>query len=182
MLTSAACLAFRRKSVLALGLITVLATTSWTAAGLAQAPAQAPGRTAEQIVAAIPTEVPEVHTGGSWQDGGAQGVFRTVTVLSPKDNLAQVFIQWISLKADSPIPEIAKTVLIKEVTEKKLPNAFVTLEADKEGEATIVVASFDPATNKDFAVAFKATKPGVYAATAVPQHGAGSGTGTPPAK
>jgi hypothetical protein len=154
-------------------------------AGALPASAQAPARTAEQIAASIPTEVPEVHTGGSWQDAGAQGVFRTITVLSAKDT-AQVLIQWISLKADNPVPEIAKTISIKEVADKKLPNAFVTLEADKEGEAIIVVASFDPATNKDFAMAFKATKPGVYTATALPQHGAGSGTGSgsaaPPAK
>lgn len=147
--------------------------STWTGAAHAQ------GRSPEQVAASIPTEVPEVHTGGSWQDGGAQGVFRTITVLSGKENTAHVVLQWISLKPDSPIPEVAKSVLIKEVSDKKLPNAFVTLEADKEGEATIVVASFDPATNKDVAVAFKATKPGVYAATAVPNYGADT---APPAK
>ena len=165
---------------LAFGLIAGLGAASWAATpGMAQAPAAA--RAPEQIVAAIPTEVPEVHTGGSWQDGGLQGVFRTVTVLSTKDNTAHVFIQWISLKADSPTPEIAKTVEIKEVADKKLPNAFVTLEADKEGEATIIVASFDPATSKDVAVAFTASKPGTYVSTKVPEYGAGSGTGAPAA-
>jgi desulfoferrodoxin (superoxide reductase-like protein) len=152
----------------------------------ASSQARAQARSPEQVAASIPTEVPEVHTGGSWQDGNLQGVFRTITVLSTKENTAHVFIQWISLKADNPIPEIAKTVAIKEVTEKKLPNAFVTLEADKEGEATIVVASFDPATNKDVAVAFKASKPGVYAATKLPDYAAGGATGAagaaPPAK
>lgn len=173
--------AIARLPTLTLSLVAAIAAGALASTALAQAPAAAPARTAEQIVAAIPTEVPEVHTGGSWQDGGAQGVFRTITVLSAKDNTAQVFIQWIALKANSPIPEVAKTVAIKEVADKKLPNAFVTLEADKEGEATIVVASFDPATNKDFAVAFKATKPGVYAVTALPQ-GAGSGAGAPTVK
>lgn len=168
----------KRSAALALtaALAMTMTTTAWTATALAQGAAKSP----EQIAASIPTEVPEVHTGGSWQDGGAQGVFRTITVLSAKDNTAHVFIQWIALKADNPVPEIAKTVVIKEVSEKKLPNAFVTLEADKEGEATIVVASFDPANNKDVAVAFKATKPGSYAATAVPEYNAGGATGSAP--
>lgn len=167
-----------RRAALAAGTLMLLGT----APVLAQAPAASGSKTPDQIVAAIPTEVPEVHTGGSWQDGGAQGVFRTITVLSAKENMAHVFIQWISLKADNPVPEIAKTVLIKEISDKKLPNAFVTLEAEKEGEATIIVASFDPATSKDFAVAFKASKPGVYAATALPDHSTGSGTAAPQAK
>ena len=141
-----------------LAMSSVLAVSVWSSVVPAQA--QSPAKSPEQIAAAIPTEVPEVHTGGSWQDGGAQGVFRTITVLAAKDNTAHVFIQWISLKADNPIPEIARTVLIKEVTEKKLPNAFVTLEAEKEGEATIVVASFDPTTSKDLAIAFKASSSG----------------------
>jgi desulfoferrodoxin (superoxide reductase-like protein) len=163
--------------------IGALACTLALAALATTANAQGGAKSPEQIAATIPTEVPEVHTGGSWQDGAAQGVFRTITVLSAKENTAHVFIQWISLKADNPIPEIAKTVLIKEVTEKKMPNAFVTLEADKEGEATIIVASFDPATNKDVAVAFKATKPGSYAATKVPEYNAGgpAGSAAPPA-
>jgi desulfoferrodoxin (superoxide reductase-like protein) len=172
----------RRNRTGALSAAAVLALSVWTASAQAPASAQAQGaaKTPDQIAATIPTEVPEVHTGGSWQDGAAQGVFRTITVLSAKDNTAHVFIQWIALKADNPIPEIAKTVLIKEVTEKKMPNAFVTLEADKEGEATIIVASFDPATNKDVAVAFKATKPGTYAATKVPEYNAGGAAGPAP--
>jgi hypothetical protein len=167
----------RFKLAAALCLAGSLATLAWMETARAQGAAKSP----EQIAASIPTEVPEVHTGGSWQDGSAQGVFRTITVLASKDNTAHVFIQWISLKADSPIPEIAKTVLIKEVSDKKLPNAFVTLEADKEGEATIVVASFDPATNKDVAVAFKATKPGSYAATKIPEYNPAGATGAAPA-
>ena len=173
---------FRRPQAprLLIALSAMTAVAAVMTAGPLTAPAQAPARTTEQIAASIPTEVPEVHTGGSWQDGGTQGVYRTITVLAAKENTAQVFIQWISLKADNPIPEVAKMVAIKEVTDKKLPNAFVTLEADKEGEAIIVVASFDPNTNKDVAIAFKASKPGVYAATALPEH-AGSGTGAPAA-
>lgn len=176
---STAVCASRLARALTISSTIALAGALWlSAADHAQAQAQA--KSPEQIAAAIPTDIPEVHTGGSWQDGGLQGVFRTITVLSAKDNTAHVFIQWISLKADNPIPEIAKTVQIKEVSDKKLPNAFVTLEAEKEGEATIVVASFDPATSKDVAVAFKATKPGTYAPTKLPEYG-GAGSGAPAA-
>jgi hypothetical protein len=149
---------------------------------LALAQAQAPARSPEQLVAAVPAEVPEVHTGGSWQDGNTQGVFRALAVLVPADNTTRVYLQWIAMKQDSPLPEIVKTVPIKEIIDKKLPNAFISMEAEKEGEVIVVISSYDPASNKDQTLAFKATKPGSYAPTAVPTGGVGSGSAAPPAK
>jgi hypothetical protein len=149
------------------------------------APAAVAAKTAEEIALAVPHEVPEVHTGGSWTDGKAQGVYRAIVVLGGVDQTTRVFVQWLAVKPDSPSSEILKMTEITEVAEKKLPNAFVTLEAEKEGEVLIVVASFDPSTNKDSTLAFKASAPGTYAVTKVPeappvgQAPTAAGTGTP---
>lgn len=137
----------------------------------------AQSRTAEQIAAAVPALVTDVHSGGGWQDGAERGIYRAVVVPTPGDGSAQVFVQWIAVKQDGAEPIVFKSVAIKEIAAKKLPNAFLTLEADKEGEITIVVASFDPATSKDTILAFKATKPGNYLPTKAPE---GQPAGAPP--
>ena len=125
--------------------------------------ALAQGRTPEQVAHALPVEVPEVVTGGAWTDGKSSGVYRALVVLSgQKEAVSHVFLQWIVVKPDTLVPEIAKTVAVKEVNDKKLPSAFITLQAEKEGEAVLVVTTIDPKTNKEQTLAFKATKPGVY--------------------
>ena len=138
---------------------------------LAPSHVQGQARTPEQIVAAVPVEVPEVATGGSWTERKSNGVYRAVVVLSgaDKEAAARVFLQWIVVKPDSLVPEVARTVAIKEVNDKKLSHAFINLQADKEGEAILIVTSIDPQTSKEQTFAFKATKPGTYAVTAPPK-------------
>jgi hypothetical protein len=72
-------------------------------------------------------------------------------------------------------------VPIKEVTEKRLPNAFVNFEVEKADELLIIVASYDAATSKESVMAFRAGKPGTYEVTELPQ-GLGSGAPAEPAK
>lgn len=138
--------------------------------GLASPGVLGQGRTPEQIAQSVPVEVPEVVTGGAWTDGKASGVYRALVVLSgQKEAVSHVFLQWISVRPDTLVPEIAKTVAVKEVNDKKLPSAFITLQADKEGEAILIVTTIDPKTNNEQAIAFKATKPGVYQPTQPPK-------------
>lgn len=139
-------------------------------AGLASPVALGQGRTPEQVAQSLPVEVPEVVTGGAWTDGKSSGVYRALVVLSgQKEAVSHVFLQWIAVNPTTLAPEIAKTVAIKEVNDKKLPSAFITLQAEKEGEAVLVVSTIDPKTNKEQTVAFKATKPGVYQPTEPPK-------------
>jgi hypothetical protein len=84
-------------------------------------------------------------------------------------------VQWIGLKATGGTPEVVRTAAIKDVTDRNLPNAQLSIEADAENEAVIVVSSFDPQSNKPTVLAYKATAPGQVAKTAVPK-----GYGPPP--
>lgn len=132
--------------------------------------ALAQGRPPEQIAQSVPVDVPEVVTGGAWTDGKASGVYRALVVLSgQKEAASHVFLQWIAVNSSTLVPEIAKTVAVKEVNDKKLPSAFITLQADKEGEVILIVTTIDTKTNKEQTLAFKATKPGVYQPTEPPK-------------
>src|SRR5262249_47327141 len=92
--------------------------------------AEAQSRSPETIVGTIPVEVPEVISGGGWQDGGMNGVYRAIVTVSgaEKDLAARVFLQWIGLNANGA-PHVVKTVPIKEFNDKKLPNAILDLDA-----------------------------------------------------
>jgi hypothetical protein len=139
-------------------------------AGLASPALLAQGRPPDQVAQSVPVEVPEVVTGGAWTDGKAQGVYRALVVLSgQKEAVSHVFLQWIAVRPDTLVPEIARTVAVKEVNDRKLPSAFITLQAEKEGEAVLIVTAIDPKTNAEQTLAFKATKPGVYQPTAPPK-------------
>ncbi|KAB2846972.1 MAG: hypothetical protein F9K44_14370 [Hyphomicrobiaceae bacterium] len=132
--------------------------------------AVAQGKSPEQVAQSVPVEVPEVITGGAWTDGKGTGVYRALVVLSgDKQPVSHVFLQWIAVKPDTLIPEIARTVAIKEVNDKKLPSAFIALQAEKEGEAVLIITTIDPKTNKEQTLAFKATNPGSYQPTAPPK-------------
>jgi hypothetical protein len=140
----------------------------------AQSTPAAPKVSGDAIAKALPAEIPEVHSGGSWQDGGKQGIYRAVVTAVPGDGAARVFVQWIALKAETTAGEIVATSEIKEVAAKRLPSAFINLEVEQAGEIILIVASFDPGANKDSVLAFKASTPGKYVVTEVPQ-GVGSG-------
>jgi hypothetical protein len=127
-------------------------------------------QTSEEIAAAVPIDIPEVVSGGEWQDGGSIGAYRAVVLLAPLGNEAQalVFVQWIGAKdANSPL-DIVQNIAIKDVSDRKLPMASIAIEAEKENEAIIIVTSADPKTQAPIVLAYKATKPGVIAPTAVP--------------
>ena len=147
--------------LLALGLAFGLASH----AGQAQSSQRSPA----EIAAAVPIDVAEVMAGGSWQDGGMNGIYRTVVVVTGPNEApkADVIVQWIGAKAEGGVPEIIQSTVIKDIADKKLPNAQVALEADKEDEAVILVTSYD-ADAKPTVAAFKASKPGQISATELP--------------
>jgi hypothetical protein len=131
--------------------------------------AEAQPRSPDAIAEAIPVEVPEVISGGGWQDGGMNGVYRAIVIVSgaQKDLAARVYVQWIELSANGP-PHVVKTAPIKEINDKKFPNAILDIGADAENQAIIIVTTFDPNTQKPTSTAFKATKPGIYQPAPLP--------------
>ena len=135
------------------------------------------------IANALPAQIPEILTGGSWSNGNVGGVYRAVVVLSKarpaKPNLlskvaqstkatneperkAEVFIQWISYENGRAHAKIVKSVSIKEFNEKQLRNAFLAMDTLKDNEMTLLVTSYDESNDKDVAVSIKATTPGNY--------------------
>jgi hypothetical protein len=160
----------------------LLATiAAFTALALVCPIGKAQPRSPDDIAGAVPVEIPEVISGGGWQDGGMNGVYRAIVIVSgaEKDFAARVYVQWIGLSANGP-PHVVKTAPIKEFNDKKLPNAILDLDADAENQAIIIVTTFDPRIQKPTSTAFKATKPGIYQPAPLPSRA--RQTSVPPRK
>jgi hypothetical protein len=129
-------------------------------------------RSPEAIAAAVPLDVPEIISGGSWKDGQQRGIYRAVVVLTGSgeaDFAANVVVQWIGSKGDGSRLEIVKAVPIADFNQKKMANAFLSLESDVENEVVIAISAYDVKTQKESMFAYKAAKPGVLTPTAPPQ-------------
>jgi hypothetical protein len=131
---------------------------------------KAPGKSPDDIAASVPVEVPEVISGGGWQDGGKAGIYRGIVVMELVGGqpVANLVVQWIGLKAEGGQPEIVRAVRVKDFADRKMANAQLALEADTDNEAIFIATAFDPKTQKPSMVAFKALKPGQVAPTALP--------------
>ncbi len=103
----------------------------------------AQGRAPDAIAAAVPVEVPEMISGGTWRDDKQTGVYRALVVLSgsDRDYAARVFVQWISVRAEVGRPEVIRTVPLKEINDKKPQHAFITLDTENDNEATLMVTT-----------------------------------------
>jgi hypothetical protein len=107
---------------------------------------------AEKLTLSIPPEVTEVATAGTWSDGDASGVFRAnvLTVPSGDSTQAHLVLQLMAVSADGNTSKVYKTVAVKQIADKKLPNAFLAVEEDgTENEVTWRVTSYDSNSNAD---------------------------------
>ncbi|MGA8689442.1 MAG: hypothetical protein WB662_05920 [Methyloceanibacter sp.] len=87
---------------------------------------------------------------------------------------AHVYLQWLALSNDNPIPTVVKTVPVKEVNDQKLANAAIELqgEENKDNEITIIVTSYDFDADKDITLFVKGGLPGTYSMEKAPAKGA----------
>lgn len=107
---------------------------------------------AEKLALAIPPEVTEVATAGTWTDGELSGVFRaTVLTMAAGDTTqAHLVVQLMAVSPDGNSAKVHKTIAVKQIAEKKLPNAFLAVEEDgTENEVTWRVTSYDANSNAD---------------------------------
>jgi len=107
---------------------------------------------AEKLVIAIPSEVTEVATAGTWVDGEQSGVFRAtvLTMAANETTQAHLVLQLMAISADGNTSKVYKTVLVKQISDKKLPNAFLAVEEDStENEVTWRVTSYDANADAD---------------------------------
>ncbi len=106
----------------------------------------------EKLALAVPTEVTEVATAGTWGAGDLSGVFRAVVLTVPAGDATQahLVIQLMAVSADGTTQRVHKTVLVPQISAKKFPIAFVAVEDDAtENEVTWRVTSYDANANTD---------------------------------
>ena len=112
-------------------------------------------QSAEKLTLAIPPEVTEVATAGTWADGELSGVFRaTVLTMAAGDTTqAHLVVQLMAVSPDGNTSKVHKTIAVKQIADKKLPNAFLAVEEDgTENEVTWRVTSYDSNSNADIGV------------------------------
>jgi hypothetical protein len=132
------------------------ATVAVSSPGLAQDAAKA--------AAQVPTDVSEVVSGGNWSEGDNSGVFRAVVVTTTDGQASQarVIVQMLAFEKGNPLPKIAKTIPVKEVEEKKLPNAFLAMDVENDNELTLIITSYDAEKDQDTSMMVKFDSAGKY--------------------
>jgi hypothetical protein len=147
-----------------------VAVLSLAAISLNAAPAAADAKVAEKLAAQVPADIVEVQSVGTWTQDKHAGIYRTVTIISgtDKEYAARVFVQWLAIKGDSGRAEIVATIPLVEFNNQRMPMAAVTIDADTDNEASIVIAAQDSDTHRDTVMMFKATKPGQYSLVVTP--------------
>ena len=133
--------------------------------GAARADETSAGALAQNLA---PT-ITEVANGGSWTDGKDTGFYRAVVVNepgaanpAPGNDVAYVFLQWVTYRNGTSEPHIVMAVPVKEVNALALPNAFLTIDAEKDNQAILTVSSFDPQKEGDQNFTITAALPGKY--------------------
>lgn len=118
----------------------------------------------ESLAAAVPAEVSEVVSGGTWTEGSANGVYRAMVVSTPAGDgqQANVVVQILSLASPNAVPKVIKSVVIKEVADKKLPNAFLAMDAETVNEMTLIVSAYGAASDQDTSLHLKFNGSGAY--------------------
>ena len=109
---------------------------------------------AAKAVLSIPAEVTEVAT-ATWSDGDLSGVFRAIVLTSPSGDGAQahLILQLMAVNTEGNKSTVHKTIAIKEIDKKELPNAFLAVEDDGvEDMVTWRVTSYNSKSNADIGV------------------------------
>lgn len=119
---------------------------------------------AAKSAAQVPADVSEVVSGGNWREGDNSGVFRAVVVTTTDGQASQarVVVQMLAFEKGNPLPRIAKTISVKEVEEKKLPNAFLAMDVENDNELTLIITSYDAEKDQDTAMMVKFDSGGKY--------------------
>jgi hypothetical protein len=125
------------------------------------APAKA--ENAGAIAEAIPANVTEVTTGGTWTKDSQNGTFRAIVVMTgEKEPQVNVFVQLLAFQKDAAVSKIVKTMAITEVVERKLQSAFVNFDAESAGKATLIITSYDAGKDADNSIYAEVTADGTY--------------------
>lgn len=108
----------------------------------------------DKLLQSIPAEVTEVATAGNWADGDLRGDFRAIVVDTPANGTihAHLVLQVMAYGPDGISTRVYKTVPVKQINDKMLPNAFIAVFEDgTENQVTWQITSFDANSNADVA-------------------------------
>ena len=156
-------------------LTTILRATALMAFALLPLASPAAADDYTKLVESIPPGVADVVSGGSWSADKKGGFYRAFVIMSgdEKNFGAHVYLQWLALSNDSPIPTVVKTVPVKEINDQNLANASIEIdgEENKDNEVTVIVSSYDFDADKDITLFVKAGQPGTYAMAEAPPKG-----------
>ena len=116
------------------------------------------------IAGNVPTEVSEVVSGGNWSRGDARGFFRAIAITKQTGDTTQaaVVVQLLAVDKAGAAPKVTKTVLIKEVAEKKLSSAFLAMNAETDNELTLIITSYDQEKDQETALQLNLDSGGKY--------------------
>lgn len=117
---------------------------------------------AEKIAAAVPVEIAEVVNGGTWNDNNQNGFYRAIVVTPGSGAPASVIVQLLGVESENAAPKVAKTILVKEVSERAFPNVYLAMDAETENEMTLIVTAYGTETDQDTAIHFKFDVKGNY--------------------
>lgn len=118
---------------------------------------------ASAIVQSIPGNVTEVTTGGAWTNGDQTGAFRAIVVTGgDAEPQVSVHVQLVSFAKTGAAASILKTTSIREVTDRKLQNAFINFDAESENKATLIITSYDATKDVDNSIYAEVTSDGLY--------------------
>lgn len=113
---------------------------------------------------AVPTDISEVVSGGNWSEGENSGVFRAMVVTNTDGQVSQarVVVQMLAFQKGGAAPRIAKTITVKEIEDKKLPNAFLAMDVENDNELTLIITSYDAEKDQDTSMMVKFDSAGNY--------------------
>ena len=137
------------------GLYTALIVTCCALSGPVRA-----AEDVEKLAASVPAEISEVVSGGTWSADGTSGVYRAIVVGGRQQ--ANIIVQMLSLESAAAVPKVMKSVLIKEVADRKLANAFLAMDAETDNEMTLIVTAYGAGTDQDTSMHVKFNGTGAY--------------------
>jgi hypothetical protein len=123
-----------------------------------------------KLVENVSPQIADVVTGGSWSDGKQGGLYRAIAIMSGSgdDFGARLYVQWLALSDDSPIPSVVKTVAVKEINDQNLPNASIQIDGEENKDNEVYVSAYDFEADKDILLFVKAGKPGTHSVEKTP--------------
>lgn len=126
---------------------------------------------AASVAGTVPTEVTEVVSGGNWSQGETTGTFRAIAVTKQNGDATQanVIVQMLSTEKGATGPKVVKSVVVKEVTEKKLSNAFLAMDVENDNELTLIITSYDSDKDQDASLLVKFDNTGKYQIVTAPK-------------